>query len=140
MPSGFYTVNDLSSGVTVDDLGTGQVEIEEDGWYEIAAASINRDNMNETGSAPYGIVADAWRATMWVLYVDGSAIAGPITSGVSVTVYLDAGQVVRPGVSASDPVFPVSYLTNSDRARAARSLISHVSGAPSASFTGRKVA
>jgi len=120
MPSSFYTVDDLSEQVTVVDLGTGQVEIEEGGWYEITAASINRDNMNETATIPFGVVADAWRASMWVLYVDGAAIAGPITSGVSVTVYLDAGQVVRPGVSASNPVFPVSYLTNSDRARAAR--------------------
>jgi len=83
-----------------------------------------------------------------VLLVDGVAIAGPIPSGTSVTTYLAAGQVVRPGVSAT---VPVTMTTLSKQGGGSTdgwgmsggtsfSKISHVSGAPSASFTGRKVA
>lgn len=150
MPSGFYNVNDLGVGVTVSDLGTGQVTITSDGWYEIASTGIHRDseaatgNVYATGSAH---VANAWHASPWVLYVDGAAVAGPMMAGVSTTIYLAEGQVVRPGVSASTPIQPSSIVTDVDGSRPsttskmiqARSRITGVSGAPSASFTGRKV-
>lgn len=155
MPSGFYTVNDLATGVTVTDLGTGQVTVTEDGWYEISASSTNRDNLSDStlyNSTTAGAgwkdntahVGNAWRASPWVLFVDGTPIAGPIMAGVPVTVYLAAGQVVRPGVSATSPLTPASLSTGGSsnfysQAIEARSLVSHVSGSPSASFTGRKV-
>lgn len=149
MPSGFYTVNDLSNAVTVTDLGTGQVEITESGWYEIAASSTNRDDSSHALADSAGTLTtnNAVRASPWVLLVDGVAIAGPIPSGTSVTTYLAAGQVVRPGVSAT---VPVTMTTLSKKGGGSDgwgmsggtsfSKISHVSGAPSASFTGRKVA
>ncbi|MCF3941307.1 hypothetical protein [Gordonia tangerina] len=148
MPSGFYTVEDLASAVTVTDLGTGQVTITESGWYEISASSINRDDSSDASTTSVGSVrsyhrtADAYRPTLWVLYVDGTAIAGPIMSGVPTTVYLAAGQVVRPGVSASWPLTPATAGGDSSTYYMVGgvSAISGVSGSPSASFTGRKVA
>ena len=154
MPNGFYGVQDLSSGVTVTDLGSGQVTITEAGWYEISATSINRDNFSETAGTDAGIKnagdnTESWRASPWVLFVDGVAIAGPIMAGVSTTVYLGAGQTVRPGVSAASPLGGAGSFAASggpnlidwrSQGYRGRSAISHVSGAPSASFTGRKVA
>ena len=155
MPDGFYGVQDLSSGVTVTDLGSGQVTITEAGWYEISATSINRDNFSQTPGTDTGIKnagdnTESWRASPWVLFVDGVAIAGPIMAGVSTTVYLGAGQTVRPGVSAASPLGGAGSFASSGGPQGAaewrsqgyrgRSAISHVSGAPSASFTGRKVA
>ena len=152
MPSGFYTINDLAEQVTVNNLGTGEVTISEGGWYEITASSINRDNFNtepgtNTGTYEAGDNRNSWRSTMWVLLVDGVPIVGPIHSGVSATVFLAAGQVVRPGVSASSPLTGAAsfslWTTASTgyykQAYSGRSAITHVSGAPSASFTGRKV-
>ena len=151
MPSGFYTVNDLANAVTVTDLGTGQVTVTESGWYEIAATSTNRDNFKDNGgsvmsssdSVEHGNNTNRWRASPWVLFVDGVAIAGPIMSGVSITTYLAVGQVVRPGISASYPLSADASAGNDQWKSFAfqgRSSISHVSGSPSASFTGRKVA
>lgn len=147
MPSGFYTTNDLSAKVTITDLGTGTVTVTEDGWYEIMATSTNRDNFNQSPSAAAGTheAGDnraSWRSTLWVLFVDGTPVAGPIMSGVPTTVYLSAGQQVRPGVSASWPLTGAGGHTGDitrQFAYSGRSAITHVSGAPSASFTGRKV-
>ncbi|QBG78503.1 minor tail protein [Gordonia phage MintFen] len=141
MPASFYTVNDLSSGVTVTDLGSGQITITETGWYEIAASSTNVDNSDAvSGLGTQAALADAYRPTLWVLYVDGVAVAGPIMAGVATTVYLAAGQVVRTGVSASWPFTSSASGDSSGFSSYSRSNITHVSGAPSASFTGRKVA
>ena len=149
MPAGFYTSADLSEQVTVSDLGTGQVAITKDGWYELVASSTNRDTylVNPGHTTAGGDLRDAWRPSLWVLIVDGVPVAGPVMSGTPVTVYLAAGQVVRPGVSASWPTYPVDsrYRTSSNnyndyQNNPARSAITHVSGSPSASFTGRKVA
>lgn len=148
MPSGFYTMNDLASKVTISDLGTGTVTVTEDGWYEIMATSTNRDNFNEvpsnlaSGTYEAGDNRASWRSTLWVLFVDGTPVAGPIMAGVSTTVYLAAGQQIRPGVSASWPLVGAGgHATDAVRyfAYSGRSAITHVSGAPSASFTGRKV-
>ncbi|WP_222111660.1 hypothetical protein [Gordonia sihwensis] len=150
MPAGFYNVSDLGVGVTVSDLGTGQVTITTAGWYEIAATGVHHDNEAYTlGGATNtsAHVTNAWHASPWVLYVDGAAVAGPLMAGVSTTIYLDVGQVVRPGVSASSPIMPAAVTTKIDGsggsnvvyAMQGRSRITGVSGAPSASFTGRKV-
>ena len=149
MPANFYNVEDLSSSVTVSDLGTGQVTIETSGWYEVAASSTNRDNLSaapgtQSGIRDAGDHTQGWRSSPWVLYVDGSPIIGPIGSGVSTTVYLAAGQIIRPGIVASSPLAGAGSGGGStplyDQGYRTRSQISHVSGAPSASFTGRKVA
>ncbi|URP21177.1 minor tail protein [Gordonia phage Francois] len=142
MPSSFYTVNDQAVAVTVNDLGAGAVQITEAGWYEIAATSTNLDN-SDTGSAigTQSGLANAYRPTLWVLYVDGTAIAGPIMAGVPTTVYLAAGQVVRPGVSAAWPANATAVSEGgSTGITGGRSNITHVGGGTSASFTGRKVA
>ncbi|MGB6246123.1 hypothetical protein [Gordonia sp. (in: high G+C Gram-positive bacteria)] len=150
MPGGFYNVNDLSALVTVQDLGTGQIKIDTAGWYEISATGIHRDNeafTSNTYATGVAHVANAWHASPWVLYVDGAAVAGPMMAGVSTTIYLAEGQVVRPGVSASTPIQPSAIVVDVDGSRTsnnnkmiqARSRITGVSGAPSASFTGRKV-
>lgn len=156
MPSGFYTVNDLASAVTVTDLGSGQITIAESGWYEIKATSISQDSSNDNSSSSASSsartlahVANAFRASMWVLFVDGIAVEGPLGPGVATTLYLAAGQVVRPGVSASVPITPaaatheavtVSGAMSEIVAIQGRSNITHVTGAPSAAFTGRRVA
>ncbi|MGW8936197.1 DUF7257 domain-containing protein [Gordonia terrae] len=141
MPSSFYTVNDLASAVTVTDLGSGQITITETGWYEIAATSTNVDTSDAaSGFGTQDSLANAYRPSLWVLYVDGVAVAGPIMAGVSATVYLAAGQVVRTGVSASWPFTSDVSGDSSGYSTYSRSNITHVTGAPSASFTGRKVA
>lgn len=150
MPAGFYTVNDLASAVTVTDLGSGQITISESGWYEIKATSVSRDSAADDPSssaastaATFAHVANAFRASMWVLYVDGIAVEGPLGPGVATTLYLAAGQVVRPGVSASVPITPAVAVAGSSSNTVpiqGRSNITHVTGAPSAAFTGRKVA
>ncbi|QBG78421.1 minor tail protein [Gordonia phage Walrus] len=157
MPASFYTVNDLASGVTVTDLGSGQITITETGWYEIKATSVSQDSADDgasssasgTNARASAHVANAFRASMWVLYVDGIAVEGPLGPGVATTLYLAAGQVVRPGVSASVPLTPagathrpIEFSGSSSQIVMiqGRSNITHVTGAPSASFTGRKVA
>ncbi|EFV12934.1 hypothetical protein [Segniliparus rugosus] len=148
MPNGFYTSKDLESGVTVTTLGTGTVTINEDGWYEISASSINNDSLNATpstvgGTMDAGSHGSGWRASMWVLHIDGVASVGPVMAGVPVTVYLAAGQVVAPGVSASWPLTGAGSFSNKDinysQAYNTRSSISSLSGAPAAAFIGRKV-
>lgn len=126
MPSGFFTVNDLASAVTVTNLGTGQIVISETGWYEITASLMARRSSATAW-------ADGWFPVPWALYVDGVAIAGPIMAYGAATVYLAAGQNVRPGLVAA---WPVAY----GESTVATSEVSHISGAPAASFTGRKVA
>lgn len=140
MPANFYTVQDLASAVTVTTLGTGQITILQDGWYEISASQTSNDttdkNSSATGTQSYW--ANAWRACHWVLFVDSVAIVGPISSGSSVTVFLAAGQVVYPGVVAA---YPLSDGVSGAGANGyITSTISNISGGPSASFMGRKVA
>ncbi|EAS0269351.1 hypothetical protein E7939_21910 [Salmonella enterica] len=127
LPAGFYTVNDVSSAVTVTNLGTGQITITETGWYAISATAVQRNDITTS--------ADAWAPSPWVLYVDGVAMVGPILSGVVSEVYLAAGQVVRPGISAAWP-----SSSGGSSGTTARSTITHVSGSPAAAFTGRKIA
>ncbi|WP_187589129.1 hypothetical protein [Gordonia sp. OPL2] len=129
MPSGFYESSDLANNVTVTDLGLGRITIAEAGFYEIAASSVYRTNFSN--------LSDAYRPTQWVLYVDGTPVAGPIHSGASTTVYLAAGQVVQPGYVAA---WPGSYSSTADNPTIASSTINRIGGGPSASFTGRKVA
>ena len=127
LPSGFFTVNDLATSVTVTNLGTGQITITESGWYAVSASAVQRpDNLR---------AENGWVASPWVLYIDGVAAVGPIMAGVTTEVYLAAGQVVRPGVSAS-----ASVSTGGDSSTSAYSAVDFVTGAPAASFTGRKVA
>lgn len=136
MPAGFYTVSDVSSGVTVSSLGVGEVTIGETGWYEVSASSTSTDTSDlssDVGTQDY--LAGAFRPSLWVLYIDGSATIGPVMAGVSVTVYLAAGQSIQPGVSASWPMI----LSGASGTRDSRATITHVSGAPAASFIGRKV-
>lgn len=140
MPSNFYTVQDLASAVKVTTLGTGRITILQDGWYEISASQTSNDttdkNSNSIGAQSYW--ANAWRACHWVLFVDSVAIVGPISSGSSVTVFLAAGQVVYPGVVAA---YPLSDGVSGTGANGyITSTISNISGGPSASFMGRKVA
>lgn len=140
MPSGFYNTSDLAAGgVSVTDLGTGQVTIPADGWYEISAASTNRENHSSTTGTERGNTTLMWRASPWVLYVDGVAVIGPIPAGSPTTLYLAASQVVRPGISASAPLTMGVYGGSNATNTAGRSAVSHVSGSPSASFVGRKV-
>lgn len=148
---------DLVAGsASVTDLGTGQVTVPEDGWYEIAASSTSRDsdanttdynmagNDTPTANSTKAHVANAWHASHWVLFVDGVAVAGPVPSGTVATTYLSSGQIVRPGVVATNAIMPATtgfQASNSivGRDKQGRSRITHVSGSPSASFTGRKV-
>ncbi|AFR48014.1 hypothetical protein KTR9_1374 [Gordonia sp. KTR9] len=141
MPTGFYTIADLASAVTVD-VSAGEVTIIESGWYSIKATSSNRDNSQDVAGDDAYDVRNAYRLTPWQLYVDGSPLEGPFPSGVPTEIYLAAGQKVRVGASATVPVFPSnSYgaTGSSNFAMPARSQITHVGGA-SPVFTGRKVA
>ncbi|XAO35455.1 minor tail protein [Gordonia phage Morgana] len=139
MPDSFYTLIDQSNDVTVD-LVTGAVTINTAGLYELYATSINRDDNDSGGlNNNNGNTVNAWRASPWVLYVDGIAKAGPIQSGGVIPVFLSAGQVIRSGVSASAPNYPSMRgggETSTDVP--ATSNITHVGGA-SATFFGRKV-
>ncbi|QDF15399.1 minor tail protein [Gordonia phage Mollymur] len=140
MPDGFYTLIDQSHDVTVN-LQTGAITINTTGLYEIYATSINRDDNDSSGlNNNNGNTVNAWRASPWVLYVDGVGKAGPIQSGGVIPVFLTAGQVVRVGVSASVPNYPSMRgggETSTDVP--ATSNITHVGGA-SATFFGRKLA
>ncbi|QWS68140.1 minor tail protein [Gordonia phage VanLee] len=143
MPSGFYTSNDQSSLVTINDLGTGQVAIQETGYYRLGAASSNMDNSDTSGAiGTQRGIENAWRPTFWVLFIDGTPAIGPIAAGAEVDVYLAAGQVIRPGVAAVWPMSgTLSGTDGSDGLGYGRSNITHlgaVGGA--ASFSGRKVA
>ncbi|QDH92471.1 minor tail protein [Gordonia phage Dmitri] len=141
LPTNFYTINDRSTDVDID-LANGAATIQTSGWYEIAATSMNRDDNGDEGfsGTPNGNTVNAWRSSPWVLYVDGAAMIGPVMSGVAVKVYLAAGQVVRTGVAASSPNYPTTRSGDGEVANlTATSNISHVSGGPSASFTGRKL-
>ncbi|AYR03178.1 minor tail protein [Gordonia phage Octobien14] len=141
MPDNFFTVNDLSEQVGVN-MTTGAVTIQETGWYEITATSTNVDTSDASSSlGTQDNLANAYRPSPWVIYVDGTPIAGPIMAGTASTVYLVAGQVVRTGVSASWPFTTtlVSEGGTSGFHSYSRSNITHVSGGPAASFTGRKV-
>ncbi|AMS03928.1 minor tail protein [Gordonia phage UmaThurman] len=139
MPTSFYTINDRSTDVSVD-LTAGAVTIGVSGWYEIAATSINRDDNDSGGfGAANGNTVSAWRSSPWVLYVDGVANIGPVMAGVAVKAYLAAGQVVRVGVVASTPNYPVARGGTDSVDVAATSNITHVAGGPSASFIGRRV-
>ncbi|ANA86895.1 hypothetical protein PBI_PIPP_28 [Gordonia phage Pipp] len=141
LPNNFYTITDRSTDVVID-LATGAATIQTDGWYEISATSMNRDDNGDEGfsGTPNGNTINAWRSSPWVLFVDGSAMIGPVMSGVAVKVYLAAGNVVRTGVAASSPNYPTTRSGDGEVANlTATSNISHVSGGPSASFTGRKL-
>ncbi|QBI97717.1 minor tail protein [Gordonia phage Dogfish] len=143
MPNGFYTVNDQSALVTVNDLGTGQVAIQEAGYYRIGASSSNNDQSDSDNSiGTQANLAGAWRPTHWVLFIDGTPAIGPIAAGVEVDVYLAAGQVIRPGAAAVWPIWGTRVSEGSDIGlNRGRSNITHlgaVGGA--ASFSGRKVA
>lgn len=126
LPSSFYTVNDLAASVTVTNLGTGQITITETGWYAVSASMTQRQDTTRAESG--------WMPSPWVLYIDGTAAVGPIMAGVATEVYLAAGQVIRPGVSAT---WPVSH--GGDTSTSANSSVGFISGAPAASFTGRKI-
>ncbi|QDP44145.1 minor tail protein [Gordonia phage JuJu] len=141
MPSGFYTVADLANQVTVD-VANGEVTIVESGWYRIKATSKNWDNSQDSAGDDAFDVRNAHRNSPWQLFVDGGPLEGPFPSGVPTEVYLAAGQKVRVGVVATEPVFGVNAFggtsTTTNYAIPARSQITHVGGA-SPVFTGRKV-
>ncbi len=124
MPTGFYNLDDVSEGVTVNTLGIGRIQVDTDGVYEISATSICAPH--SSGTAPEG----TWRGTPWVLYIDGNATVGPISSGDSVKVFLAAGQIVQPGFQSSYPA-----TNNSDVDQE----IQFLSGGPAATFMGMKV-
>ncbi|WAB09205.1 minor tail protein [Gordonia phage LittleMunchkin] len=140
LPASFYTITDRSSAVGVD-LTNGEVTIQETGIYEITATGINRDD-NDSGGVNNnnGNTVNAYRMTPWVLYLDGQATMGPITSGSSVRFPLIAGQKVRIGVSASNPNYPSMRGGTDPVDVPATSNITHVGGGPTAVFSGIKVA
>ncbi|MFD6197181.1 hypothetical protein ACFWE3_10805 [Mycobacteriaceae bacterium NPDC060252] len=88
-PSGFFTFNDYTTDVTLDDLGTARIEIATTGLYRIS--TTYRSVTAKGTSVPY-----------WVLYKGGTRITGAIPSGCPFEIPLVAGDVVQPGFIAVD--------------------------------------
>lgn len=138
MPSGFFTVNDYATDVTVSNLGTGQVTITTAGWYEIAFTAMAKVDVGR--GSPYVLCP-------WGLYADSTLLRGPHLSGAATTVYLAAGTVVSPRAMASWPATAsdggsstsAATRTNVATSTAQNSGIATIGG-PVATFSGRKVA
>ncbi|WP_109862121.1 hypothetical protein [Mycobacteroides chelonae] len=122
-PSGFFTFNDYTTDVTLDDLGTARIEIATTGLYRIN--TTYRSVTAKGTSVPY-----------WALYKNGSRITGAIPSGCPFEIPLVAGDIVQPGFIAVDYDLRSNGSTGSETV-VARS-ITALSGI--ATFDGRRVA
>ena len=138
VPSGFFTVNDLAQSVTVTSLGLGQITITEAGWYSLSfTASAITNVPSGTPHIP----------CYWGVSVNSTLVTGAVQSGLSVDVYLEAGDVVAPQVIASYPTLgQYSSVSSSSTEQTNLSLstrpLSKIAsiGGPAAAWTGRKVA
>ncbi|WP_232784694.1 hypothetical protein [Mycobacteroides chelonae] len=122
-PSGFFTFNDYTTDVTLDDLGTARIEIATTGLYRIS--TTYRSVTAKGTSVPY-----------WVVYKNGTRITGAIPSGCPFEIPLVAGDVVQPGFIAVDYDIRSNGSTGSETV-VARS-ITALSGI--ATFDGRRIA
>ncbi|SKT29858.1 hypothetical protein [Mycobacteroides abscessus] len=122
-PSGFFTFNDYTTDVTLDDLGTARIEIATTGLYRIN--TTYRSVTAKGTSVPY-----------WTLYKNGTRITGAIPSGCPFELPLVAGDVVQPGFIAVDYDIRSNGSTGSETV-VSRS-ITALSGV--ATFDGRRVA
>ncbi len=122
-PSGFFTFNDYTTDVTLDDLGLARIEIATTGLYRIN--TTYRSVTAKGTSVPY-----------WALYKNGSRITGAILSGCPFEIPLVAGDVVQPGFVAVDYDIRSNGSTGSETV-VTRS-ITALSGI--ATFDGRRVA
>lgn len=122
-PSGFFTFNDYTTDVTLDDLGTARIEVATTGLYRIN--TTYRSVTAKGTSVPY-----------WVVYKNGTRITGAIPSGCPFEIPLVAGDIVQPGFIAVDYDLRSNGSTGSETV-VARS-ITALSGI--ATFDGRRVA
>lgn len=122
-PSGFFTFNDYTTDVTLDDLGTARIEVATTGLYRIN--TTYRSVTAKGTSVPY-----------WALYKNGTRITGAIPSGCPFEIPLVAGDIVQPGFIAVDYDLRSNGSTGSETV-VARS-ITALSGI--ATFDGRRVA
>lgn len=122
-PSGFFTFNDYTTDVTLDDLGTARIEITTTGLYRIN--TTYRSVTAKGTSVPY-----------WVLYKNGTRITGAIPSGCPFEIPLVAGDVVQPGFIAVD------YDIRSNGSTGSETVVSRSITALSgiATFDGRRIA
>ncbi|SIJ18800.1 hypothetical protein [Mycobacteroides abscessus] len=122
-PSGFFTFNDYTTDVTLDDLGTARIEIATTGLYRIN--TTYRSVTAKGTSVPY-----------WTLYKNGTRITGSIPSGCPFELPLVAGDVVQPGFIAVD------YDIRSNGSTGSETVVSRSITALSgiATFDGRRVA
>lgn len=122
-PSGFFTFNDYTTDVTLDDLGTARIEIATTGLYRIN--TTYRSVTAKGTSVPY-----------WVLYKNGTRITGAIPSGCPFEIPLVAGDVVQPGFIAVD------YDIRSNGSTGSETVVSRSITALSgiATFDGRRIA
>lgn len=122
-PSGFFTFNDYTTDVTLDDLGTARIEIATTGLYRIS--TTYRSVTAKGTSVPY-----------WVVYKNGTRITGAIPSGCPFEIPLVAGDVVQPGFIAVD--YDVRYDDSTSSERVVSRSITALSGI--ATFDGRRIA
>lgn len=122
-PSGFFTFNDYTTDVTLDDLGLARIEIATTGLYRIN--TTYRSVTAKGTSVPY-----------WALYKNGSRITGAIPSGCPFEIPLVAGDIVQPGFVAVD------YDIRSNGSTGSETVVSRSITALSgiATFDGRRVA
>ncbi|QSN26529.1 hypothetical protein I3U42_01600 [Mycobacteroides abscessus subsp. abscessus] len=122
-PSGFFTFNDYTTDVTLDDLGTARIEITTTGLYRIN--TTYRSVTAKGTSVPY-----------WVVYKNGTRITGAIPSGCPFEIPLVAGDVVQPGFIAVD------YDIRSNGSTGSETVVSRSITALSgiATFDGRRIA
>lgn len=122
-PSGFFTFNDYTTDVALDDLGTARIEIATTGLYRIN--TTYRSVTAKGTSVPY-----------WTLYKNGTRITGAIPSGCPFELPLVAGDVVQPGFIAVD------YDIRSNGSTGSETVVSRSITALSgiATFDGRRVA
>lgn len=122
-PSGFFTFNDYTTDVTLDDLGTARIEIATTGLYRIN--TTYRSVTAKGTSVPY-----------WVVYKNGTRITGAIPSGCPFEIPLVAGDVVQPGFIAVD------YDIRSNGSTGSETVVSRSITALSgiATFDGRRIA
>ncbi|SHR34581.1 hypothetical protein [Mycobacteroides abscessus] len=122
-PSGFFTFNDYTTDVTLDDLGTARIEIATTGLYRIN--TTYRSVTAKGTSVPY-----------WVVYKNGTRITGAIPSGCPFEIPLVAGDVVQPGFIAVD------YDLRSNGSTGSETVVSRSITALSgiATFDGRRIA
>lgn len=122
-PAGFFTFNDYTTDVTLDDLGTARIEITTTGLYRIN--TTYRSVTAKGTSVPY-----------WVVYKNGTRITGAIPSGCPFEIPLVAGDVVQPGFIAVD------YDLRSNGSTGSETVVSRSITALSgiATFDGRRIA